>query len=766
MPLLWLSLAFLLGILAAERGPWPAGAWLGLGAGALLLWPVLRRLPQAGRVTQWARWPALSQARLRLPPLLLLAAFACGGARYAAAHPALGSSDLASYNGTGQVELQGWVADDPDRRDQAVYLRLNAERIRPTGAQGPGVSTAWIAVQGQAQLRLPPDQPAVYGTRLALRGALLAPPPGSEDFSYSDYLARKGILSVLENPSVQLLPGQSGSWLLQQVYRLRAAALALCLRLFPQPESEFMAGILLGLDSGIPPELAQAFQVTGTAHILAISGFNMAILSALFLGLFGKVLNRWWAALAAVLALAGYTLLAGAGASVLRAALMCALTITAAQLGRSAGGFNALLFSAGLLCFFDPNLPWDISFQLTFAATLGLMLYAGPLQGWFSSLAARRLPGWLALAIAGPVGEYFLCTLAAQLTTLPLIVWHFARLSLVSLIANPLALPPQAPLMVLGALAVFLGLLWEPLGRLLALAAWPLAAYTTRLVEALGQVPGGQITLGPDGVLAVVLVCVLLAVLAALRGRLRAAVGWLQPYAVLLGVAGLALFAWRAALANPDGRLHLTIFDLDGGPAILLRSPEGTSLLSGGADSAASLERALGRRLPPLGPRLDGLLLTGQSGLDGLSAALAVIPAGRVYTCADLPALGAGQRLGEALRLASVPLQPLPSAQALRAGARARLSVLQRSPQACALELSVEQDGGAVFPNQLVIILPGPYGPQDLPTASLSPGALVLIARQDPSPWRALGLRVLSPPPGGWLEVQAGGHGLWVEAGQ
>ena len=239
-------------------------------------------------------------------------------------------------------------------------------------------------------------------------------PPQSGDFSYRDYLARKGIYTYLAYPLIRVTADPSGGGLMAAVYRLRAAGVALVMRLFPAPESHLLAGILLGADAGMPAALTAAFQATGTAHIIAISGFNMAVLSGLFLGLFSKLLTRWWAALAAVVALAGYSLLVGGGASVLRAAIMCALAIAAAQIGRSAGAFNALMLSAGVMCLFDPNLPWDVSFQLTFAATAGLMLYAGPLQGWFAGWARRRLPGWLAGRIVGPVGEYILCTLAAQ----------------------------------------------------------------------------------------------------------------------------------------------------------------------------------------------------------------------------------------------------------------------------------------------------------------------------------------------------------------
>lgn len=120
------------------------------------------------------------------------------------------------------------------------------------------------------------------------------------------------------------------------------------------------------------------------------------------------------------------------------------------QLGKRQTGLNSLGFVAAVMALFDPQVLWDVSFQLSFAATLGLVLYARPLQDWLTGLLARRLPQATVRRISGPVGEYFLFTLAAQVMTLPVIAYHFQRISLVSILANPIILPAQPPVMVLG----------------------------------------------------------------------------------------------------------------------------------------------------------------------------------------------------------------------------------------------------------------------------------------------------------------------------
>ena len=118
----------------------------------------------------------------------------------------------------------------------------------------------------------------------------------------------------------------------------------------------------------------------------------MAILAGLFALLFGRLLGRRKGALASIAAITLYTLLVGAGPSVVRAAIMVGLSVFAAQVGRRGKGLNTLAIVAALMAFFDPNILWDVGFQLSFMATLGLVLYAEPLTEAFVRLAERFVP--------------------------------------------------------------------------------------------------------------------------------------------------------------------------------------------------------------------------------------------------------------------------------------------------------------------------------------------------------------------------------------
>lgn len=151
---------------------------------------------------------------------------------------------------------------------------------------------------------------------------------------------------------------------------------------------------------------------------------------------------------------------------------MGGLSLLARQVGRPTHGMASLSTAAVVMTVANPLVLWDVGFQLSFAASLGLILYAEPLTAWFIRIALRWLPEDKAERLAGPVGEFVLFTLAAQVTPLPLMMYYFSRFSLVLFVANPVILPVQPPVMILGSMATLAGNLWLPLGRPLAWIAW------------------------------------------------------------------------------------------------------------------------------------------------------------------------------------------------------------------------------------------------------------------------------------------------------
>jgi competence protein ComEC len=408
LPLLWLSLFFMFGIWLAAILALPTAWWAMLaGLCALLLalpalfrWTAVHRpgiirallnnLPQSfsHRVIKPLVAPVQAgQVRRSVVVLLCVLAVSAGGIRYQLSLPEITPSHLAWYNDMeNPVEVQGMVAGPPDVRDSYVQLILKVAQVSPEGGETHQVG-------GQMLARLPAGGEWHYGDQVRLWGLLETPPEG-EDFSYKDYLARQKIYSYMPYAAASLLEQGGGNPILAWVYGIREHGTALICRYLPDPEASLLAGIVLGVESGIPYQVEQDFQDTGTTHVIAISGFNITIVSALFAMLFGRLLGPRRGAVAAVLAIGLYTILVGGDAPVVRAAIMGGFSLFARQVGRRQHGLNSLAISAGIMSVANPTILWDVGFQLSFTATLGLVLYAEP---WGQAVGAW-LEKWMPVA--------------------------------------------------------------------------------------------------------------------------------------------------------------------------------------------------------------------------------------------------------------------------------------------------------------------------------------------------------------------------------
>ena len=237
--------------------------------------------------------------------------------------------------------------------------------------------------------------------------------------------------------------------------------------------------MLLGIESGIPDDVAEAFKATGTTHVIVISGSNIALLSGVLMAGLSRVLGKRRAAFPAIAGIILYVLLVGADAAALRAGLMGGLFILAIYFGRRSTAYVSLCASALFMTVLNPLTLWDIGFQLSFMATLGLILFTPTIEGQFERLLARGLTRERMRRVMGILNDALIVTLAAQVTTLPVIVYYFGRISLISLVTNFFILPAQPPIMTGGMATLVAGLAWEPLARGLALIPWLFLTYTT-----------------------------------------------------------------------------------------------------------------------------------------------------------------------------------------------------------------------------------------------------------------------------------------------
>jgi competence protein ComEC len=632
MTLVYLALAWLGGILLSHllwtwgmagcaTPQWPFGA---LAAGTVAGVILLRRRPGA-----------------RLAALLLAAAI-LGGWRYQA-HPlaaCLTPNTLAYYatdsTSAPTVTIEGIVADYPDVRDTQTQYRLRAATLLPlqgntqdgTGSDPQPAIAAPLPVTGDVLIQAAPYPAYHYGDRLRITGRLELPPV-FDDFDYRGYLARQGIHVLMRRPNIEGTGAGGGNWLLAQLYALRERGASFLNAALPEPAAGLANGMLLGLESGIPAAVNDAFKATGTSHVIVISGANITLLSGALMAALQRLLGRRRAALPAAVGIGLYVLLVGAGPASARAGLMGILYVIDIAAGRESAALVSLFFSGVILTLINPLMLFDAGCQLSFLATLGLIGFAAPLKTRVWAVLARLHPhaGTATPPEPSPLVaaliEGLTVTIAAQITALPLIVFDFGRLSLVSLLANGLILPAQPPIMLSGVLALAGGLISPALGRVIAAMPWLFLTYTTWVVGWCAKIPLASVDAGAWGRTLVVTYYVLLG--GALVIRRLTAIRWLKlPSRPVMGMAAAAVVPlWLLGVtiaAHPDGRLHVIYVPAPAissvkpaggqtsahGEAVLIISPAGrTAWMWDGHGDGAALAAATRALLPGPTFRVD-----------------------------------------------------------------------------------------------------------------------------------------------------------------
>jgi len=555
-------------------------------------------------------WRENAHTRLGALCVLMLA---LGAGRFLLAVPHFDATSLATYNDAGWVTIEGVVTGEPDEREGFTNLRVEVQRL----ALPDGTS---LAVEGMVLVKADRYPRRRYGDRIQVEG-LLETPPVFEGFSYRDYLARQGIHSIIDRAHVTLVAENEASPIMYQLFAFKRYAQSTIADILPEPQASLLTGILLGVETGITKDLMDDFGATGTTHIIAISGFNITILSGLFAGLAGRLFNRRRAILVAVAGVVVYTILVGASAAVVRAALMGLLYLWGQYLGRGTYGPASLAAAAFVMTAHDPYVLWDVGFQLSFAATIGLVLYTEPLERFFERALARVTSIERAQKVVGLISEALIVTLAASITTTPIILHYFERLSLVTLVSNFLILPAQPFVMVWGGLATLLGLVVRPLGQVVAWIAWVFLTYTIEIVRLTSQSPFASVPV-QMGAGMVFVYYVLLGGLTwwlaqPEERRKEMWNGWwsrlfshLSTKALVgatLILLVLAFFAWRSL---PDGRLHVVFLDVGQGDAIFIQTPSGKQVLIDGGPSETVLLSQLGRQMPFWDHTLDVVMLT------------------------------------------------------------------------------------------------------------------------------------------------------------
>jgi competence protein ComEC len=590
--------------------------------------------------------------------VVALVAAGLAAAAWGVAHPTSRRSLLAAAIGAAVLVIRLAVAPAPPPVAAAIpegrgpWLAM----VESVGAPRAGSQVATLGLEakdGVVVAATLPRYPAVEpGARVRVDGAIRPPPEGG----YGDYLRRTGVAGTLQSRSLKVLPGSNDAGnVLERLRRHAAAALAAAI---PEPEAGLASGIVIGLRDRVDRDLAADFTTVGASHVVAISGWNIAIVAACVAAMCRRF-SRRRRAFATAAAIVAYVAFAGASASVVRAAAMAGVVLVARESGRAGRAAAALGWAALLLLLVDPHLVSDAGFQLSSLATAGILAWATPFNAWLAA-RARWLPGWLVECLA--------VSLVAQAATLPVVLLSFGRLAIVSPLVNLGVVPLVAPAMAACAVALVGGLATlagapAAIATVLGLPAWFLLSVMVGIVQGAAGLPFASATIEPpwNGVAAGIAA---LAVIGAAAGRrlgvgarvrrIRAPPRRAAPLpasvrtgrhastsrsarrssrvvAVALATATMSLVL--VAAHRPDGVTRITVLDVGQGDAILVEGSRGGRMLVDGGPDPDRLIVELDRRLPPWDRRLDVLILTHphEDHVAGLALLLDRYRVGRVF---------------------------------------------------------------------------------------------------------------------------------------
>jgi len=274
------------------------------------------------------------------------------------------------------------------------------------------------------------------------------------EFRYDRYLAKEHVYAVCKGYGSPQIVGVEHGWR-RTMDRWRQGFAGLIQRHLQEPHASLLIGLLYGARSTLPADLVDAFRRTGTMHIVAVSGFNVTVVSnAILLLLTLTFLKRQRAYAVVLIGVFLFVLFAGADAAVVRAGIMGALVLTAKHLGRPRVTVTLFLIAASVMLLINPRMLLDdVGFQLSFVAAIGLVTLGPVFQRWFFFLPKK-------LNLRSILSE----TLAATFATMPISLWQFKTVSLISPIANLFVIPWIILAMSLGMMGVLVSLISSAIG--------------------------------------------------------------------------------------------------------------------------------------------------------------------------------------------------------------------------------------------------------------------------------------------------------------
>lgn len=391
-----------------------------------------------------------------------------GAALFSVLAPHVETPELDSALGE-RITIEGVVSKDPDVRDSFVQLTTTTE-----------VGTVLVRADRFTKV--------AYGDAIRATGKLEKPQAFETDtgrtFNYPMFLYAHGVTHVMSFAQVTVLRHGEQSRTIGALIKLKHWFIRQIELALPEPESALLSGLLLGEKRGLGEDLTESFRRAGVVHIIVLSGYNVALVINTVREGLSVFLSRNIALGSAGLIAIMFMFMTGASETAVRATLMALVVLLAKALYRPADGLRILLVVAAAMAVWNPYLVlFDLSYQLSILATLGLVTLSHRIEPYLARLKSKSLI------------EILSTTLATQVAVLPLLIISIGQVSAISLIANVLVLVVVPYAMLVGFVASLIASISYSLSFPFSAATYALLHYIIVVSEFLGGLPYAAVTL-------------------------------------------------------------------------------------------------------------------------------------------------------------------------------------------------------------------------------------------------------------------------------
>ena len=404
-----------------------------------------------------------------------------GSAVYSILAPTPQIPALDSYLGE-RISLEGVIIEDPDKREDTMHLTIRVDTVNAK------------VISKRAKILVIEDRftEARYGDRVRVSGVVKRPESFETEtgrtFEYRKYLLASGITHVISFGNLKILSQGEGNPVIGALLSLKHLMLSGIQASVPEPESALLAGLLLGEKQSLGVPITDAFRKAGVIHIIVLSGYNVSLVVNAILFVALSFLKREYALSIASISILAFAIMTGASETTIRASAMALIVLLAKYLNRPADGIRILLMVAAGMALWSPYLVlYDLSYQLSILATLGLILFSDPI--------AKKLTH-----VSETLGfrEILATTLGTQFTVLPILVISVGQISLISILTNILVLQAVPLAMLTGFAASLVALISAGLAFPFSAIAYAILHYIIAVSVWFGSLPFSAIQIRPE----------------------------------------------------------------------------------------------------------------------------------------------------------------------------------------------------------------------------------------------------------------------------